>query len=99
MGLHQYEIIAKPCLINENMTRVSEIIYQKERVIDLGHTVDTVYLENVCFSFKICSNKHFLFNLANFWEAEALLYKPYVFGELHFMLIWVYFIKEIWEFF
>lgn len=29
MGLYQCEIITKPCLINENMTRVSELIYQK----------------------------------------------------------------------
>lgn len=31
MGLYQYEIITKPCLINENMTKVSELIYQKEQ--------------------------------------------------------------------
>lgn len=30
MGLYQYEIITKPCLINENMTQVSELIYQEE---------------------------------------------------------------------
>ncbi len=30
MGPYQYEIITKPCLINENMTQVSELIYQKE---------------------------------------------------------------------
>lgn len=33
MGLYQYEIITKPCLINENMTQVSELIYQKEHAI------------------------------------------------------------------
>lgn len=33
MGLYQYEIIIKPCLINENMTQVSELIYQKEHAI------------------------------------------------------------------
>lgn len=33
LGLYQYEIITKPCLINENMTQVSELIYQKEHAI------------------------------------------------------------------
>lgn len=30
MGLYQYEIITKTCLINKNMTQVSELIYQRE---------------------------------------------------------------------
>lgn len=32
-GLYQYEIITKPCLINENMTLVSELIHQNEHAI------------------------------------------------------------------
>lgn len=39
MGLYQYEIITKPCLINENMTQVSELIYQKEQVIIWDYAV------------------------------------------------------------
>lgn len=32
IGLHQGGIITKPCLINENMTQVSELIYQQAPV-------------------------------------------------------------------
>jgi len=39
MGIYQYEIITKPCLINENMTQVSELIYQTEDVIVWDHSV------------------------------------------------------------
>lgn len=39
MGLYQYEIITKSCLINENMTQVSELIYQKEHAIVSDYSV------------------------------------------------------------
>lgn len=39
MALYQYEIITKPCLINENMTQVSEPIYQREHPIVLDYSV------------------------------------------------------------
>lgn len=32
IGLYQGGIITKPCLINENMTQVSEVIYQQAAV-------------------------------------------------------------------
>lgn len=32
IGLYQGGIITKPCLINENMTQVSELIYQQTPV-------------------------------------------------------------------
>lgn len=33
MGLYQYKIISKPCLIYENMTQVSGLIYLKEQAV------------------------------------------------------------------
>lgn len=43
MGLYQHEIIIKPCLINENVTHVSVLIYQKEH-----NTVPHDSEANVC---------------------------------------------------
>lgn len=40
MGLYQYEIITKTCLINENMTQVSELIYLKKNMLDYSVAKD-----------------------------------------------------------
>lgn len=39
MGLSQYEIISKLCLIYETMTHVSELIYQKEHILVWDHSI------------------------------------------------------------
>lgn len=53
MTLYQYEIITKPCLINENMNPVSELIYQEEHAPVSGCSEAKDEGVKQCISLKI----------------------------------------------
>lgn len=64
IGLYQGGIITKPCLINENMTQVSELIYQ-QRHATVSHQRVAVGLEALAGKWHTSAQSSILMECVN----------------------------------